>query len=225
MAEKPLTTRRKSPVAVRRQAEIEVEREDRFWRRVIIGGPILLVALALFVYFQWVIEAEISKHPWLAGPLGFFLAETTGFTVLGLFIVIYFDTLFFVVFPGEIYFFFALASGISPPLAIAAAASAGVLGQITNYWMGRYGRRKGKNRPRAQKVVRFAEKANGKGGRVFLALALSVPAPEVIGFAYGLGGFPARTFAQFVVVFRTLKWVAIYLAFVYFRDYLTIFGI
>jgi len=217
--------RRKTPTAIRRQAELEVEREDRFWRRVIIGGPVLLVLLGLFVYFQWLIEAEIARHPWLAGPLAFFLAETTGFTVLGLFIVIYFDTLFFVLFPGEIYFFFALASGLSPPLAVAAAAAAGVLGQVSNYSMGRYARHKGKGRPRAQRIVRFAEKANGKGGRFFLAFALAVPAPEVIGFAYGLGGFPAKAFVQFAAVFRTLKWVLLFLAFVYFREFLAVFGV
>lgn len=217
--------RRKTPAAIRRQAELEVEREDRFWRRVIIGGPILLVAIALFVYFQWLIEAEIAKHPLLAGPLTFFVTETTGFTALGLLLVIYFDTLFFVIFPGEIYFFYALAAGLAPEAAVAAAASGGVLGQISNYWMGRYARRKGKDRPRAQKVLRFAEKANGKGGRFFLAFALSVPAPEVIGFAYGLGNFPAKLFMQMAAVFRTLKWVLLYLAFVYFRDFLTIFGV
>jgi membrane protein YqaA with SNARE-associated domain len=217
--------RRKSPAAIRRQAELEVEAEDRFWRRVIIGGPIILVLLALFVYFQWVIEAEIARHPWLAGPLGFFVAETTGFTVLGLFIVIYVDTLFFVLFPGEIYFFFALAAGVPPVLAVAAAGAAGALGQISNYWMGRYARRKGKGRPRAQKVLAFAEKANGKGGRFFLAFALAVPAPEVIGFAYGLGNFPAKAFMKYAAVFRPLKWVLLYLAFVFLRDWLAVFGV
>ena len=52
-----------------------------------------------------------------------------------------------------------------------------------------------------------------------------MPAPEIIGFAYGLGGFPARTFAQFALVFRPLKWVLLYLAFLYFRDVLAVFGI
>jgi membrane protein YqaA with SNARE-associated domain len=217
--------RRKTPAAVRRQAEIEVEREDRFWRRIIIGGPILLVLIALFVVFQLVIEAEIAKHPLLAGPLNFFLSETTGFTAVGLFVVIYIDTLFFVIFPGEIYFFFALAAGLPPPVAIAVAGAAGALGQVSNYWMGRYARRKGKARPRAQKVLRFAEKANGKGGRFFLAFALAVPAPEVIGFAYGLGGFPAKAFMQYAALFRPLKWVLLYLAFVYFREYLAFMGI
>lgn len=225
MAPEGSDRRRKPPAAIRRQAELEVEREDRFWRRVIIGGPVLLVTIALFVYFQWLIEAEIAKHPLLAGPLNFFLAETTGFTALGLFLVIYFDTLFFVIFPGEIYFFYALAAGLPAPVAVAAAASAGVLGQISNYWMGRYARRKGRDRPRAQKVLRFAEKANGKGGRFFLCFAMAVPAPEVIGFAYGLGNFPAKHYAEIVAVFRSLKWVLLYLAFLYFRDYLTIFGV
>jgi membrane protein YqaA with SNARE-associated domain len=161
----------------------------------------------------------------LSTVLSFFYIETTTVTVVGLFIVIYLDTLFFVIFPGELYFFVALAHGMNPLAAVFAAALGGMLGQIANYWMGRYARMKGKDRPRGARLIRFAEKANGKGGTPFLALALATPSPEIIGFAYGLGNFPATRFAWMAAVFRTMKWVILFFAFIYLRQYLAVFGI
>jgi len=210
---------------IRKQAEFEVELEDKRRKLLIVLVPTALVLIWILMVFQLVIEAEISRHPWLSGPLSFFVSETTAFTVVGLFLVIFFDTLFFVIFPGEVYFFLALAAGLDPVVAIAAAATGGVLGQNCNYWMGRYARRKGKDRRRAQKILKLAEKANGRGGRPFLALALATPSPEIIGFAYGVGNFPARTFAKFSAVFRPLKWVLLFLVFAQFRSYLSIFGV
>jgi membrane protein YqaA with SNARE-associated domain len=210
---------------IRKQAEFEVELEDKRRKLLVVLIPTAIVLLWILMVFQLVIEAEISRHPWLAGPLSFFVSEATTFTVVGLFLVIFFDTLFFVIFPGEVYFFLALAAGLPPPLAIAAAAIGGVLGQNCNYWMGRYARRKGKDRPRAQKILKLAEKANGRGGRPFLALAFATPSPEIIGFAYGVGNFPASTFAKYCAVFRPLKWVLLYIVFVSFREYLSIFGV
>jgi len=211
--------------AIRKQAEIEVDLDDRRLRRRLGALGIGLVVLWIVVIFGSSMQAALAQVPVLSDIFAFFYIETTSITVAGLFLVILFDTLFFVIFPGELYFFVALAHGMDPVLAIVAAAAGGAIGQNANYWMGRYGRVKGKNRPRGAKLIRFAEKANGRGGTAFLALALSTPSPEIIGFAYGLGKYPARRFAEMAVVFRTVKWVALFAAFLYLRPYLSVFGI
>lgn len=184
-----------------------------------------LVVLWTALIFGSALQSAIAQVPVLSTAFAFFYFEATTVTVVGLFLVILVDTLFFVIFPGELYFFLALANGMNPALAVAAAAAGGSLGQVANYWMGRYARKKGKNRPRGAKIIRFAEKANGRGGTAFLAFALSTPSPEIIGFAYGLGQFPAERFAQMAAVFRTVKWTVMLLAFVYLRPYLAVFGI
>ncbi len=211
--------------AIRKQAEVEVDLADKRLRRRLAIGGIALVVLWIVIAFKSNLQTAIAGVPVLSTVLGFFYIETTSVTVIGLFIVIYLDTLFFVIFPGELYFFVALAHGMNPLAAVAAAALGGTLGQIANYWMGRYARMKGKDRPRGARLIRFAEKANGKGGTPFLALALATPSPEIIGFAYGLGNFPATRFAWMAAVFRTLKWVILFIAFIYLRQYLAVFGI
>jgi membrane protein YqaA with SNARE-associated domain len=211
--------------AIRKQAEVEVDLADRRLRRRLAAAGIALVAIWVFLAFGSNVQSAIAQVPVLSSVLDFFYIETTTVTVVGLFVVIFVDTLFFVIFPGELYFFVALAHGMGPVPAVAAAALGGVLGQNCNYWMGRYARRKGKDRPRGARLIRFAEKANGRGGTAFLALALSTPSPEIIGFAYGLGNYPARRFAEMAAAFRTLKWVVLLFAFVYLRPYLAVFGI
>jgi len=211
--------------AIRKQAEVEVDLADRRLRRRLAAVGVALVVLWIYVAFGSTVQAAIAQVPVLSDILAFFYIETTSVTVVGLFFVILVDTLFFVIFPGELYFFVALAHGMNPALAVAAAAAGGALGQVANYGMGRYARKKGKNRPRGARLIRFAEKANGRGGTPFLALALSTPSPEIIGFAYGLGNFPARRFAEMAAAFRTLKWVILYIAFLYLRPWLTGFGI
>jgi membrane protein YqaA with SNARE-associated domain len=211
--------------AIRQQAEIEVELEDQRRRRTAVLGVSGLGLIGFLWYFGWIVEAEIAKIPILASTFGFFYTETTTVTVVGLFIVILLDTLFFVIFPGELYFFLALAHGMNPVVAVTAAAIGGVLGQLANYGMGRYARRKGKDRPRAARLLRFAEKANGRGGTAFIAFALATPSPEIIGFAYGMGSFPFKKFAEIAAVCRTLKWILLFVAFLYLREYLAVFGI
>jgi membrane protein YqaA with SNARE-associated domain len=222
------TTPKLSPAkrrAIRKQAEVEVDLADQRLRRRLGIAGVALVAIWIVLAFKSSLQTAIAGVPVLSSVLSFFYIETTTVTVVGLFIVIYLDTLFFVIFPGELYFFVALAHGMSPLAAVAAASIGGALGQIANYWMGRYARMKGKDRPRGARLIRFAEKANGKGGTPFLALALSTPSPEIIGFAYGLGNFPAARFAWMAAAFRTVKWVALFFAFIYLRQYLSVFGI
>ena len=211
--------------AIRKQAEIEVDLDDRRLRRRLAIAGIAGIVIWIFLAFGSTVQAAIASVPVLREVLAFFYAETTTTTVVGLFMVILLDTLFFVIFPGELVFFVALSRGMNPVAAIAAAALGGVIGQICNYWMGRYARKKGKTRPRGARLIRFAEKANGRGGTPFLALALATPSPEIIGFAYGLGNFPAKRFAQLAAAFRPLKWVLLYFAFVFLKDYLGVFGI
>ncbi len=183
------------------------------------------MVLWVVVIFGSSMQATLARIPILSDIVGFFYIEATTVTVAGLFLVIFCDTLFFVIFPGELYFFVALAHGMEPAVAIAAASVGGILGQVANYWMGRYGRKKGKDRPRGARLIRFAEKANGRGGTAFLALALATPSPEIIGFAYGLGKYPAGRFARMAAAFRTVKWVSLFIAFLYLRPYLAVFGI
>lgn len=211
--------------AIRKQAEVEVDLADRRMRRRLAAFGIGLVVLWILVIFGSSMQATLARIPVLSDIFSYFYIEATSVTVAGLFLVIFSDTLFFVIFPGELYFFLALAHGMPPALAIAAASVGGALGQIANYWMGRYGRKKGKDRPRGAKLIRFAEKANGRWGTAFLALALSTPSPEIIGFAYGMGRYPAWRFAEMAAVFRTVKWVVLFVAFLYLRPYLTVFGI
>jgi membrane protein YqaA with SNARE-associated domain len=210
---------------IRKQAEVEVDLAERRLRRRLAGGGIALILLWIYLAFGSPLQSAIAQVPVLSNILTFFYTEGTAMSAVGLFFVIFCDTLFFVIFAGELYFFWALAHGLNPVAALAAASTAGVLGQIANYWMGRYARKKGKKRPRGAKLIAFAEKANGRGGTPFLALAMATPSPEIIGFAYGLGRYPALRFAQVAAVFRTAKWVLLFLAFVYLRQYLHIFGI
>jgi membrane protein YqaA with SNARE-associated domain len=211
--------------AIRKQAEIEVALDEKRLRRRLAIAGIALVVIWIVLIFGSHLQAWIAQVPVLNTMFSFFYVETTSITVVGLFIVIFLDTLFFVIFPGELYFFLALAHGMNPAAAVAAAALGGVLGHICNYWMGRYARRKGKVRPRGARLIRFAERANGRGGTPFLALAFATPSPEIIGFAYGLGNYPAGRFAVLAAVFRTLKWVILFFAFLYLRSYLSVFGI
>ena len=211
--------------AIRRQAEVEVEIEDKVLRNRVILGVMLLMILGIWVIFASVLQAELARRPFLAATFGFVYNEATALTAIGLFLIIFLDTLFFVIFPGELYFFVALSHGMNPGVAIAAAATGGILGQICNYWMGCYARKKGENRPRGAKLLALADRANGRGGTLFLAVALATPSPEIIGFAYGLGKFPADKFAKMVAAFRTVKWCLLFLAFIYLRNYLAIFGI
>lgn len=227
-AEEPQEGRRLSAAkrrAIRRQAEVEVDLEDKLLRNRVIIGVMLLIILGIWVIFASVLQAELARRPFLASTFGFVYNEATTLTAIGLFLIIFLDTLFFVIFPGELYFFVALAHGMNPGLAIAAAATGGILGQICNYWMGRYARKKGEERPRGAKILALADRANGRGGSLFLAVALSTPSPEIIGFAYGLGKFPADKFAKMAAAFRTVKWCLLFLAFIYLRSYLAIFGI
>lgn len=210
---------------IRKQAEVEVDLDDRKLRRRLAIAGVVFIAIWVYIAFGSNLQAAVAQVPILSGILSFFYIETTSVTIAGLFIVIFFDTLFFVIFPGELYFFVALAHGMSPVAAVVAAGSGGVLGQVCNYWMGRYARKKGKNRPRGARLIRFAEKANGRVGTPFLALALATPSPEIIGFAYGLGNYPARRFAEMAAVFRMVKWIILFFAFVFLRQYLTVFGI
>jgi membrane protein YqaA with SNARE-associated domain len=221
--EEPKLTRARKR-AIRRQAEVEVELQDKKRQRLLVLAPTAFVLIVILGYFSWAIQAEIAKRPLIASTFGFFYQETTTVTVVGLFIVILVDTLFFVIFPGELYFFLAIAHDMNPVVAISAAALGGTIGQIANYWMGRYARRRGKDRPRAAKLLRFAEKANGRGGTSFIAFALMTPSPEIIGFAYGLGNFPAKKFAKMAAIFRPIKWILLFIAFVYLRQYLGILG-
>jgi membrane protein YqaA with SNARE-associated domain len=210
---------------IRKQAEVEVELAEQRLRFRLAAVGIGLIVLWIYLAFGSPLQSFIARIPVLSTFLSFFFAQATAMTAVGLFLVIFCDTLFFVIFAGELYFFWALAAGLNPFIAVLAAGSAGVLGQIANYWMGRYARKRGKTRPRGAKLIRFAEKANGRGGTPFLALAMATPSPEIIGFAYGLGKYPAWRFAQVAAVFRTLKWVILFLAFVYLRPYLHIFGV
>jgi len=211
--------------AIRRQAEVEVELEDKKLRSRVLFGVMLFLILGIWIIFQSVFQAELARRPALAATFGFVYSETTTLTAVGLFIIIFLDTLFFVIFPGELYFFVALAHGMNPGVAIAAAATGGILGQVCNYWMGRYARKKGEKRPRGAKLLALADRANSKSGTLFLAVALATPSPEIIGFAYGIGKFPADKFAKMAAGFRTVKWILLFVAFIYLRQYLAVFGI
>ncbi len=189
------------------------------------AAGIAVIAVWTFMLFGSALQSFLASIPVLSTVFSFFFKETTTFTPVGLFLVIFLDTIFFVIFPGELYFFWALNGGMNPAVALIAVSIGGVLGHIANYWMGRYARRKGKDRPRGAKLIRFAERANGKWGTAFLALAMATPSPEVIGFAYGLGNFPARRYTQVVAIFRPIKWMILLLAFYYLRPYLGVFGI
>src|SRR5690349_18724063 len=115
--------------AIRKQAEVEVDLADKRLRRRLAIAGIAVVVLWIFIAFGSGLQKVVAGVPVLSTVLSFFYIETTTVTVVGLFIVIYLDTLFFVIFPGELYFFVALAHGMNPLAAVFAAALGGMLGQ------------------------------------------------------------------------------------------------
>src|SRR5690349_12473165 len=125
MPNKAAATRQQSLITpahkrrIRKQAEVEVDLAERRMRLRLAAVGIGLILLWIYLAFGSPLQAFIARIPVLSTMLDFFYTQATAMTAVGLFLVIYCDTLFFVIFAGELYFFWALAAGLNPVVAVA----------------------------------------------------------------------------------------------------------
>ncbi|MEM7821020.1 MAG: VTT domain-containing protein [Candidatus Aenigmatarchaeota archaeon] len=180
--------------------------------RKFVTVTILIIAAAL-VYFLFHAQlfAAIKANPATAS----IFREITGQTLLGLFYISVFGSLFFIFFPAEVPFIYYCLLGHNPLIVAIIAVVGNLVGLAFNYTIGRLVGQGLLQRWLKQKYLTWL-KWTDKWGAALIVFGNSVPFPiEPASLVIGGLKYPFGKFLKWSAVGRMLKYLLVWLVFVY----------
>lgn len=212
-------------------AHIEKDPKKKISKKIVFFLVLILLSIIILSYFYWEyvspywnflfskMEFYISKSPFLYSIYIFLKSNFASVTPLGIFLSFFFTSLFFFPpMPSELLFVGYLISNANPILLIVICSIASSLGQIVNYAIGyAFKSRLLKKESRSTKIQYLIQKLGG----FILFFANVFPFPsEWLSLFFGIFKYKFKNFVIITIISRIVKFVLLFILFVYAKDYL-----
>lgn len=153
----------------------------------------------------------IKANPATAG----IYQEIAGRTLLGLFYISAFSTLFFVFLPAEIPFIYYIMLDYNPVIIISIAVVGNTIGLMADYYMGRLlgqGLMQKLLKEKYEKWMKWVERWGGS----MIVFGNAIPFPiEPISVVIGALKYPSKKFLMWSIVGRVIKFILTWFVFIY----------
>ncbi len=180
-------------------------------RKSVIVIALVIVAAIAYILFQAQFFALIQTNPATAD----IYREIAGRTLIGLFYISVFGALFFIFFPAEVTFVYYTVLGYDPILVALIAVVGNTIGMIFNYWFGRILGKWLMEKYLKKKYDNWSKWLD-KWGTSLIVFGNATPFPiEPASLVIGSLRYPFGKFIKWTVVGRMLKYIIVWLVFVY----------
>lgn len=180
-------------------------------KKYIIVLILLVVAAVVYLFFQAQLIALIQSNPATAQ----IYREIAGKTLLGLFYISTFGALFFIFFPAEVSFIYYCLLGYDPFIVGMIAVAGNLVGLSFNYFVGKLLGQNVLQKWLKNKYDSWS-KWFAKWGSFLLVFGNAVPFPiEPASLVIGGLNFPFGKFIKWSAVGRLLKYIIVWIVFVY----------
>ena len=129
---------------------------------------VFLVIAAIAVLLQPILLRIIQSNPDLNATYEFIRAQLNQLSILWLFIIVIFGTLFFMSLPVDFLFLFYLINGADPLLTIIAMFFGVIIGRTINFWFGSLFREYTKTHVFGKSYKKFHERFQKWGSKILL---------------------------------------------------------